>query len=365
MSRAVLLISLLSLSLASLAAAPPAETPSAPPAKTVTISDTLPLSKALASFTRQTGLPVVDQIGSGDPTLKLSLKSVPFWQALDAIAAAAGGRVNVYGSDGRIELAADLRKKKPVRPLVSYSGPARVSLRRLLAARDFETGGHGYTATLDVAWDPTFLAFFLQTVPQRLTMLDAAGKPQPLSAEHSAWTAVDGRSALPVDLHLPALDRKALTIGCLRGTFLLRAPSKMLTFNFGKLTDLARPGQTVTKTSGGTAVTVRDVKLSQSRWFMRVATKLPPGGPKFDSSQFWDVNNKLYLLHKDGKTRLQPTSSASETAGSSSRAVLTYDFLSPPGRKLGNPGDWTLVYRAPASIIEVPVPFEFKNIPLP
>jgi hypothetical protein len=333
----------------------------------VTLTEALPLSKALASFTRQTGVPIVNQLGSGDPMLKLSLNNVGFWQALDAIARAAGGRVNVYGGDGRIELASDLRKDKTAKLPVSYSGPARVSLRRLVALRDFETGARGYTATIDVAWEPGFLAFFLQTVPQQLTMLDAAGKPQQLSEERSAWAAVDGRSALPVDLHLPALDRKALTIGKLSGTFLLRAPSKMLTFSLGNLAELGKRGQPLTKPIDGTSVTVSDVKLSKQRWFMRITTKLPPGGPRFDSSQFWAVNNEIYLLHRDGKTRLTVLRDevAHETAGNSSRAVLTYNFVDTRDRQRGNPADWTLVYRAPASIIEVPVPFEFKDVKLP
>jgi hypothetical protein len=359
----VLLVCGLCLSLGSLSAGPEAKP--APPTKAVTITGELPLSKALASFTRQTGIPVVNQLGSEDPTLKLSLKNTGFWQALDAIAAATGGRVNVYAGDGRIELVSDLRKDKTEKLPVSYSGPARVSLRRLVAVRDFETGARGYTATMDIAWEPTFLAFFLQTVPQRLTMLDAAGKPQKLSEERSAWAAVDGRSALPVDVHLPALDRKALTIGKLHGTFLLRAPSKMLTFSLGKLADLAKRTQPLTMTIEGTSVTVSDVKLSQARWSVRVTTKLPPGGLKFDSSQFWDVNNDIYLLHKDGKTRLVRATFARDTAGRSSRAVLTYDFVDTRNRKRGKPEDWTLVYRAPASFIEVPVPFEFKDVKLP
>ena len=364
MSRAWLLVGLLSLSLVAAPPVPPDATAVLP--KTVTIAGTLSLSKALESFTRQTGIPVVNQLGSGeDPKLELSLKGASFWQALDAIATAAGGRVNVYGAEGSVELASDLRKNKGEKVPVSYSGPARVSLRRLVATRNFETGARGYTVTLDVAWEPTFLAFFLQTVPQKLTMLDAAGKAQKLPAQQSAWAPVDGRSALPVDLHLPALDRKALTIGTLRGTFLLRAPSKMLTFSFGNLADLGKRGQPLTKTIGGTSVTVSDVKLSKTRWSVRVATKLPPGGPKFDSAQFWDVNNDIYLLHKDGKTRLSRDSYERETAGSSAQARLTYHFVGKSGRKLGNPADWTLVYRAPASLIEVPVPFEFKNLPLP
>jgi hypothetical protein len=36
-----------------------------------------------------------------------------------------------------------------------------------------------------------------------------------------------------------------------------------------------------------------------------------------------------------------------------------------PQVKRGDSADWRLVYRAPAGIVEVPVPFEFKNVRLP
>ena len=367
MSRSLIFLCVC-LSVAAVTAGPPdrPEAKAILPPKTVTLIEALPLSKTLASFSRQTGVPVGSQL-EGDPTLKLSLKKTPFWEALDAIAARAGGRVNAYAGDGRLEIATDLRQDKTVKLPVSYGGLGRVSPRRPVAFRDFETGAHGYTATLDVAWEPTFLALYLQTSPQGLQMLDAAGTPQKLPAEQSVSAPVHGRLALPVDLHLPALDRSAKTIGLLRGTFLLRGPSKMLTFSFGNLADLANSKQQSVKTLGGTSVTVSDVKLRKDRWFVRVSIKLPPGGPKFDSSQAWAVNNAIYLLHRDGKTRLAPPEGnyALETAGNSSRAVLTYDFEDTPARKRGRAADWTLVYRAPASLVEVPIPFEFKNVRLP
>lgn len=370
MSRALLFLCacLGCLFLAAVTAGPPdrpfAEAKATLPPKTVTLTEALPLSKTLASFSQQTGIPVSNQLGS-DPTLKLSLTKTRFWEALDAIADAAGGRVNAYAGDGRLEIATDLRQDKTVKLPVSYGGLGRVSLRRLVAFRDFETGAHGYTATVDVAWEPTFLALYLQTSPQQLQMLDDAGKPQKLPAEQSVSAPVHRRLALPVDIHLPALDRSAKTIGQLRGTFLLRGSSKMLTFSLGSLADLATAKKPTAKTIDRTTVMASDIKLTRQRWSIRITTKLPSGGPKFDSSQFWDVNNQIYLLSKDGKTRLAPTGYDQETAGSSPKAVLNYHFEDTPARKRGRAADWTLVYRAPASIIEVSIPFEFKNVRLP
>ena len=35
------------------------------------------------------------------------------------------------------------------------------------------------------------------------------------------------------------------------------------------------------------------------------------------------------------------------------------------GKAKKKPSDWKLVYRTPASVVEVPIAFEFKDVPLP
>src|SRR5262249_17994956 len=152
------------------------------------------------------------------------------WEALDAIAAAAGARLYFYRADGRIELVRKPKLEKDEPQPVCRSGAFRVALRRLVALRDFETGARGYTASLEVAGEPGFLGFYLETRPQDLRMLDAGNNPVRLPALGSAWTAVDGRRALSIDVTLPALPRSAGKISLLRGTLPVRGPSRLLTF---------------------------------------------------------------------------------------------------------------------------------------
>jgi hypothetical protein len=47
------------------------------------------------------------------------------------------------------------------------------------------------------------------------------------------------------------------------------------------------------------------------------------------------------------------------------RAVINYNFRDTATVKRGKPSDWKLVCRAPAAFVELPIPFEFKDIPLP
>jgi hypothetical protein len=70
----------------------PAQPPSAPRPRLVTLqADKIALSKALSELTRQTGVRVEDRRGGGDPEIRLDLRQVPFWQALDTVAGRSGG----------------------------------------------------------------------------------------------------------------------------------------------------------------------------------------------------------------------------------------------------------------------------------
>ena len=45
------------------------------------------------------------------------------------------------------------------------------------------------------------------------------------------------------------------------------------------------------------------------------------------------------------------------------KAILQYAFADPKGK--GTAADWALVYRTPGRIVELTVPYSFKNVPLP
>ncbi len=65
----------------------------------------LPLSKALAEISKQTGNEVADRRQSKeDVKIRLDLKGVTFWQALDAVAKAADANVAVFERDNKIAL---------------------------------------------------------------------------------------------------------------------------------------------------------------------------------------------------------------------------------------------------------------------
>jgi hypothetical protein len=253
------------------------------------------------------------------------------------------------------------------RPPLSYDGPFRFALKRVSASHDVETKTSHYSATIEAAWEPGLLPLFLETRPQGLRVVDDKGNALTAPDAGSAVAPVDGRTSLTFDVALPALPRSAARARQLEGTLSAVVPSKMLTFTFPALDQLEKAAAVAPERGqmqDGVGCRVTKVVLAKDRWTVQVSLDLPPGGKRLESYQSWVVNNEMVLQGKDGKTRLASSDYFLNSA-SSRRAVLTYHFRDKGRTARGKPEDWRVVYRTPASIVEVPVKFSFKDVPLP
>jgi hypothetical protein len=290
-------------------------------------AEALPLSKALDALAQQTGVRVEDRLGKPDLTVRLNPHPFSFWQALDRIAEAAGARVEPQPS-GPITLVAAAPNWH--RPPLSYDGPFRFALKHVTASRDLETDAAHYGATVEAAWEPGLLPLFLETRPQGLRLTDDKGNALSGPDAGSSVAPVDGRTSLTFDITLPSLPRSAARIRSLEGTLSAVIPSKMLTFTFPTLDRLEKAPADAperAQTQDGVGCRVGKVVLEKNRWSVQVRLDLPPGGKRLESYQSWVVNNEMWLE--------------------------------------GKPEDWRVVYRTPASIVEVPVKFSFKDVRLP
>ncbi len=342
----------------------PPDKPAAPVPRKVTLQeDRISLSKALQVLAAQTKCPARSALDD-NPYLTLSLKDAGYWQALDTIARAAGARLNLYGGEGAPVLVNDTKTNKDPKQPISHSGIFRVVVQRLNTTLDYETGTSSYRASLEVAWEPHFLPYFLETRAENLVMHDGNGNPVRLPPAGGSWVPVEGRRAFVVDLTLPALPRAADRIGLLKGAFSVRGTSRMLEFEFDTLDKLMADAKRRSRKADGVTVSVGEPNLGTRVWKIEVTTLLPEGSADFDSHQFWDVGNQIYLRHRDGKTRLRSTG-YNRNRSTSRKAILEHFFEDTPHQKRGDPADWRLIYRAPAGFVEIPIPFEFKNVRLP
>jgi len=336
--------------------------PAVPKPQTVILTaDKVMLSTVLADLSKQTGVPITDKRGGPDVAITLMLKDAPYWQAIDAVADAASARVDINPRDGHISLLK--RNEKEPSPAISREGLFRAAIKRISAHHDFDNGDSAYTALVEIAWEPRLLPLFLETSPRGFKVADINAKDLPVRQEGSTLSPVDGRASFVLELPLPAFDRSAPRIGQLQGSLMAIAPSRMLQLTCGTLDQLeadAKNSKSKTFGEDGMKCTIRKVVLADDRWSVQVALEYPPGGPAFESYQSWVVDNEMFLENKDGK-RLASNSYVLDSS-SARHAVLTYHFTD---KNRGKPGDWKLLYRTPASLVEIPFSFSFKDVRLP
>jgi hypothetical protein len=335
--------------------------------KLVTIQDeSIPLTKALALLEKQTDVKVKDlRQDQTDVKLKLNLEQATFWQALDAIAEQADARIYLYRADG-IALVDGPHVALPV----SYNGIFRVVVKRLLAVRDLETDARYYVATMEIAWEPRFKPFLIDTRPQALTIKDDKNRELLPPDEGGSKVPVESPFAMTVDLRLPAVPRAVSKLNLLKGSMVVVGPTQMLEFTFDTLDVLEKDPKAREQTQDGVTVKLDKPAFEKSRsgaavWKFGVSLEYPPDGPDFESFQSWVVHNEIYLVKEGANERLANNAGYATDNLTKNRASLTYNFVEEKKKPLGKPGDWKLVYLTPGAISEVPVPFEFKDLPLP
>ncbi len=345
--------------------------PAAPEPKIVSLqSPSIKPSLALTELTKQTGIHVEFITGISDAPIRLDLKNVTFWQALDAIAAACDARVDLYPTSGRILLA---RRGATYRlPPISYDGRFRLCVKKVTVLRDLEIRdddpAHGAcNLAVEVAWDPELQPLYLETRPHAVRLIDEKDQAIAVPDEGSSLAPVDGLIALVLDLRLPALPRRIATIRSLEGKLSMIGPSKMLSFTFDTLDRLSRatvndPERRLTQE--GVTCHISRVFLDRDRWTIQVTIDYPPGMKQLDSNQSWVVNNEMVLESLDGKKRFANSGYVLETA-TPRQAVLSYHFLDKGAMVRGKASDWKVIYRTPANLLDVPIRFAFKDIPLP
>lgn len=320
------------------------------------------LRDALLLIAKQTGSVIeVDSRSLAGSVLSLDLTGLTFWQAVDRIAAATDSHVELYGLSGMPVLA---KKRSATMAPRSYDGFFRCTLTKTSATRDLESAKSACAAHLEVAWEPRLEPLFLETRPRDLVVKDERGHVIHVPSEGSVFAPVDGKLALAIEVPLPALPRSMAKIGSLTGKLMAIAPTEMATLSFDKLSRLAaaQAGSAERRRGAhGMTCTLTKVDILSDRVSVQVRLELPPGGPTLESYQSWVVNNEMQLQNKDGAKRTPKNYSLDSSTARG--AVLSYHFTDKDVLK--QPGDWTVTYRTPAGLVEIPFGFSFKDVPLP
>jgi hypothetical protein len=255
----------------------------------------------------------------------------------------------------------------------SYSGLIRVTVKKIDSSLHLDAGpppAHVCVVHLEVAWEPRFHPMFIETQPTSLVAQDDQKRNLDVPEGGQGRAFIRGGCATEVDVRLPAPPRTATALALLKGRLAVIGPSKMLNFTFDKL---KQDDESRKQTQDGVTVTLTEVKATGEEddriWTLGVQVEYPEGGPQFESFQSTLVNNEVYLEKDKGETkeRFKPNVGTDTNQLSDTKSLIHYRFRDLPDQKqrIGNIGDWKLVYQTPGRIVEVPIPFEFKDVPLP
>ncbi|HLJ94357.1 MAG TPA: hypothetical protein VKU02_14315 [Gemmataceae bacterium] len=340
--------------------------------KTITLQETnIPLSKALRELATQTGNQVEDRRREREDIKlsKIGLKNATFWQALDTIAKTADAKVSLYERDGKIALLDGPHQVMPV----SYSGLFRVAIKGLHLHHLLDADAHYCDINLEVAWEPRFQPLLMETRPDSLTVQDDKGRDIEIPESGKGPAAIGRPIVKTIDLRIPAPQRSAKSFSLLKGKLAVMGPIKMLTFTFDQLSKIEKANEARKETKEGVTIHLRELRSEggggDEVWTVGLLLEYPPDGPKFESFQSWIINNQLFLEREQAgiKQRFPPNLGYETDDQSDTKAIIRYRFGDEPEKKLtlGKFSDWRLVYRTPGRIVEVPVPFEFKDVSLP
>jgi hypothetical protein len=328
-------------------------------------SGDMSLDDALKRLKETTKLTLRDlRLDKSNSRVHVDFRAASYWQVVQALAAQTKARISLYQPDGQVALVDGPGRDLPV----SLHGPFRVAFKRVATAVDLDTGTHICLVTLEIAWEPRFFPYLIE--PGAATLNTFKDNRFATETPRGAALPVLEHNAKEIELRFTAPPRTAERIDELRGRFVITTPITQHRFEF------KNPKGKTQKGPDGVQVTLNDVTTQPERWTVELTVEHPTAAPQFDSFQKWlgsktwvdsstctferGVGENLEVLRPDPlRTQL--------VSATANRVTVRYQFLknNPGGVPLENVESWTLVCRTPGRMVEMTVPYAFRDLPLP
>jgi hypothetical protein len=328
----------------------------------------LPLEKVLESIREQTGNEVVDHraaFGQAADAVRLDVDfdKRPFWPALDSLLDQAG--LTVYGFTGQrgVFLVSQPQGAGTRAARASYAGMFRMEPVRFEAQRDLRNDQAGSLRFfMELSWEPRLQPF---TILERLSDVSATGAGGRSIAVANPQAVTEtlirrGFSSTEIEVPFELPRRDTATIASLRGKLVALVPGPLEEFRFEQLpleAAGARP-KPVEQRKAGTLVTLQGVRQNNDIWAAAVRVRFEAPETALESHRGWMLENEAFFEDAQGKRidagGLEQTLQAKDEIG------INYLFDLPEG-----PQKLTFVYRTPLVVLELPVEYEFRDLPLP
>jgi hypothetical protein len=328
-------------------------------ATTISLKGEMALADAMKAIEKQTG----NKFAGYDrrtSTVKLDLEKASFWPAIDGLLDQAEMDINAYGGEmNTLVLMARAEGASPRSGHAAYSGVFRFEALRVEARRDLRNSSvSGMRLTLGISWEPRITPISMRQPIDKITAVDDQGKSLTVRDEESQQvlnaTAETGMSAVELGIPLDLPPRGATKIASLKGSLTALVPGRLESFEFSGIVT-ARDAE---QQRAGVAVILERVRQNGDLYEVRVRVRYDEAGNALESHRGWVYSNPAYIVNTKGE-RLD--SLGSNEGGRDENEIGIVMLFDIPG----GPKGCKFVYQTPASMLQLPVEYELKDIELP
>ena len=342
-----------------------------------------PAKDVFDEIAKQTGYKIEFGGGGSDAKYSFEFNNTPFWQAVDAVANAAGFTVYAEYGDETIRV----YNQDSVNPYVAYAGPFRFVATNIQTNRNVQLSGISRRGNNARANEYMSLSFQIQSEPKNpmlgttqpeLTEAkdDLGGSLLPPQERNNGFRSSNyynggyrGHNTY-MSVNLTRGDRAATTLKSLKG----RIGIVLLA---GAVTELSvtDPLKVKKKTFAGRTTEIEldavteDANQKGTYLVTLTAKKLTPGDPDRGEDYAWGQNlwQRLELSDEKGNKYFCYGPNTHNPNGGTVQLVVAFG---PEDRRTGRPA--TVKFGPPKKLVlnewltvTHEVPFEFKDIPLP
>ena len=332
-------------------------------ASRLTLSGNVSFADVLTTIKEQTGNEVIDfrrRRGQPEEGLELDVdfKNESFWKAMDSILDQTELAVyNFSGEFRKLALVARPPGERERSGTASYSGPFRIEATEISTRRNLRNSATDAMAIrLEILWEPRLTPLSIRQPYANLAITADDGTELISTAPQGTANVPTQSSVAGIDIVVPLElpDRGATQIESLSGTLFALVPGREVEFEFDRLAN----ARGVVKQQSGVTITLDRVTKNRDIYEIRIRVKLAQNSERSQSHLDWAANNVIQLIGPDGKRIEDPNYERYFERDNE----IGFRYLFPLEDDIK---DYKLRYRTPASMIEVPVEYEIKNIELP
>jgi hypothetical protein len=325
------------------------------------------LAAALEQLKGQTGMSLADRRRvRDDAPPKLSLSGGTYWEAIDSLAHQTKSRLSLYQPDGEVALIDGPHRLLPI----DRRGAFRIAFKGISTHADLDVGKRTAAVDLELAWEPRFQPFLAEIGRVAVLVAGASNTAADrIDVPAHGPVPIPDRNAREWRITFPAPPRSTQQLQEIAGQFAVIMPHKRLAMDFKQPT----MGASHTDPSG-VKLELTQILIEADRWSIEAAVDVPAATPALDSFQQWlgsqawlgQTSCQLSRLVESKREVLRPdplhTQILSATA---TRVVVRYQFFAQAGVALKDFPSWRLAFQFPGRLVEITVPFQFRDIGLP